>query len=107
MLVIGNCVLYLRIARIRILFLIIATRSIPIDVQRTAKFMFLREFVRFIAVRKKHWLVAVLLIIVAVGGLLAEVVGRRPDGSSLEAMLIGALFCQPVEIAHDFRPGKM
>jgi hypothetical protein len=31
---------------------------------------FLREFVRFIAARKKYWLVPVLLIMVAVGGLL-------------------------------------
>ena len=31
---------------------------------------FLREFVRFIAARKKYWLVPVLVIMVAVGGLL-------------------------------------
>ena len=31
---------------------------------------FLREFARFIAARKKYWLVPVLVIMVAVGGLL-------------------------------------
>jgi hypothetical protein len=42
-----------------------------LTVQQGAKFMaFLREFVRFIAARKKYWLVPVLLIMVGVGGLL-------------------------------------
>jgi hypothetical protein len=36
---------------------------------------FLREFVRFIAARKKFWLVPVLVTMVAVGGLLAVAKG--------------------------------
>jgi hypothetical protein len=39
--------------------------------QQGARFMaFLREFVRFIAARKKYWLVPVFLVMMAVGGLL-------------------------------------
>jgi len=47
---------------------------------------FLREFVRFIAARKKYWLVPVLIIMVAVGGLLVVTKG------SVVAPLIYTLF---------------
>jgi hypothetical protein len=58
-----------------------------LTVQQGAKFMaFLREFVRFIAARKKYWLVPVLLIMVAVGGLLVFSKG------SVVAPLIYTLF---------------
>jgi Family of unknown function (DUF5989) len=47
-----------------------------LTVRQEAKFMaFLREFVRFIATRKKFWLVPVLVIMVAVGGLLVVAKG--------------------------------
>jgi hypothetical protein len=47
-----------------------------LTVQQEAKFMaFLREFGRFIAARKKYWLVPVLVIMVAVGGLLVVAKG--------------------------------
>jgi hypothetical protein len=45
-------------------------------VQQEARFVaFLREFVRFIAARKKYWLVPIFLIMVAVGGLLVVTKG--------------------------------
>jgi hypothetical protein len=47
---------------------------------------FLREFVRFIAARKKYWLVPVLVIMVTVGGLLVFSKG------SVVAPLIYTLF---------------
>jgi hypothetical protein len=47
---------------------------------------FLREFARFIAARKKYWLVPVLIIMVAVGGLLVVSKG------SVVAPLIYTLF---------------
>jgi Family of unknown function (DUF5989) len=47
---------------------------------------FLGEFVRFIAARKKYWLVPVLIIMVAVGGLLVVAKG------SVVAPLIYTLF---------------
>ena len=47
---------------------------------------FLREFARFIAARKKFWLVPVLVIMVAVGGLLVVAKG------SVVAPLIYTLF---------------
>jgi Family of unknown function (DUF5989) len=47
---------------------------------------FLREFVRFIAVRRKYWLMPVLLVMVAVGGLLVFAKG------SVVAPLIYTLF---------------
>ena len=47
---------------------------------------FLREFVRFIVARKKYWLVPVLLIMVAVGGLLVVSKG------SIVAPLIYTMF---------------
>jgi hypothetical protein len=47
---------------------------------------FLREFARFIAARKKYWLVPVLVIMVAVGGLLVVSKG------SVFAPLIYTLF---------------
>jgi hypothetical protein len=56
-------------------------------VRQRARFMaFLREFARFIAARKKYWLVPVLLIMVAVGGLLVFSKG------SVVAPLIYTLF---------------
>jgi Family of unknown function (DUF5989) len=58
-----------------------------LTVQQEAKFMaFLREFARFIAARKKYWLVPVLVIMVAVGGLLVFSKG------SVVAPLIYTLF---------------
>jgi hypothetical protein len=47
---------------------------------------FVREFVRFIAARKKYWLVPVLVIMVAFGGLLVFSKG------SVVAPLIYTLF---------------
>jgi hypothetical protein len=55
--------------------------------QQGIRFMaFLREFVRFIAARKKYWLIPVLLIMVGVGGLLVFSKG------SLVAPLIYTMF---------------
>jgi Family of unknown function (DUF5989) len=56
-------------------------------VQQGTRFVaFLREFARFIAARKKYWLVPVLVIMVAVGGLLVFSKG------SVVAPLIYTLF---------------
>jgi hypothetical protein len=58
-----------------------------LTVQQGTRFMaFLREFARFIAARKKYWLVPVLVIMVTVGGLLVFSKG------SVVAPLIYTLF---------------
>ena len=76
MLVVGNCILYKDRQNPNSHSRLSQRVRSRLTVRQGAKFMaFLREFGRFIAARKKYWLVPAIVIMVAVGGLLVVAKG--------------------------------